>query len=391
MRYVKPDYYDAFQCVADKCPDSCCAGWQIMIDDASLEKYQQVKDAFGKRLQSQIDWREGSFMQYGGRCAMLNEENLCDLVIEKGEEWLCETCDRYPRHVEEYDGVREWSLSLSCPVAAGMILDKKKPLALLVEEDEEADPLEEEFEEFDFLLYTKLEDARNVLFQIAQNASKSIAQRLALIEEMAMQLQLCIEEERLYDMDDLIAAFQERAHGSEELPLLEGEVRFKELQKRFGYLEQLEHLRSEWTKVLENARRELYNRGYEQYQEKYSSFVNELHQDGAKEKEWEQIQENLLMFFLYTYFCGAVYDEWIYSKAAMAVYSVVFIQELVMCRGILTDKAIDIQDYIEVAYQYAREVEHSDDNLNLLEELLQQEFYAKTEGNEPIETKGVRG
>ena len=41
MRYLKPHFYDKFVCTAGDCPDTCCAGWQIMIDDASLEKYKK--------------------------------------------------------------------------------------------------------------------------------------------------------------------------------------------------------------------------------------------------------------------------------------------------------------------------------------------------------------
>lgn len=50
MRYLKPHFYDKFVCTAGDCPDTCCAGWQIMIDDASLEKYKNVQGEFGKRL-----------------------------------------------------------------------------------------------------------------------------------------------------------------------------------------------------------------------------------------------------------------------------------------------------------------------------------------------------
>lgn len=91
---------------------------------------------------------------------------------------------------------------------------------------------------------------------------------------------------------------------------------------------------------------------------------------GEKQKQWEIFQEQILMFFLYTYFCGAVYDDCIYSKAALAVFSVCFIQEFVMCSWYLADKYIDKQECIRLAYRYAREVEHSDENLVGLEEWL---------------------
>ena len=42
MRYVKPHFYDSFVCTAGDCPDTCCAGWQIMIDEESLERYENA-------------------------------------------------------------------------------------------------------------------------------------------------------------------------------------------------------------------------------------------------------------------------------------------------------------------------------------------------------------
>ena len=33
MLNTVPDYYKKFSCIADKCPDTCCAGWEIVVDD----------------------------------------------------------------------------------------------------------------------------------------------------------------------------------------------------------------------------------------------------------------------------------------------------------------------------------------------------------------------
>lgn len=32
MRFTIPDYYREFTCIAGECPDTCCAGWQIIYD-----------------------------------------------------------------------------------------------------------------------------------------------------------------------------------------------------------------------------------------------------------------------------------------------------------------------------------------------------------------------
>ena len=63
MRYLKPHYYDKFVCTAGDCPDSCCAGWQIVIDETSLERYGNEKSEFGTRLRNSIDWDEECFYQ----------------------------------------------------------------------------------------------------------------------------------------------------------------------------------------------------------------------------------------------------------------------------------------------------------------------------------------
>lgn len=50
MEYVYPDYYRQFTCIGGKCPDTCCAGWEIVIDDKTLEKYKKYPGGFGNRL-----------------------------------------------------------------------------------------------------------------------------------------------------------------------------------------------------------------------------------------------------------------------------------------------------------------------------------------------------
>ncbi len=362
MRYIKPDYYDDFKCIADKCPDTCCAGWQIVIDEQTLDKYEEAPD-----VAAEVDWQEGIFKQYGGRCAMLNDRNLCRLIIEKGEGWLCDTCSRYPRHIEEFDGVREMSLSLSCPVAAEMMLQKEESMRFIVEEDDEADPLEEEFEEFDFLLYTQLEDAREVLFSIMQDREIDVERRMELAVEMAKGMQMCLDQERLYDMEDVIGKYREYKNLIEDGGAAKS--RYALMKENFALFHELERLRPDWTDVLERAESTLYGGSEKEYQSIYEMFMAEFVVSFGKRK-WEIFLEQILMFFLYTYFCGAVYDDCIYSKVAMAVFSACFIQEFIMCGWYAAGKQMDLRECIRMAYRYAREVEHSDENLNMLEEWL---------------------
>ena len=50
MKQYIPSYYRNFQCIAQKCKDNCCIGWDIMIDRQSYEQYQKVATPFKKRL-----------------------------------------------------------------------------------------------------------------------------------------------------------------------------------------------------------------------------------------------------------------------------------------------------------------------------------------------------
>lgn len=388
MRYVKPHYYDDFQCTADSCPDTCCAGWQIVIDEESLEKYSRVRGPFGNRLYDSIDWEEGIFRQQKDRCSFLDEENLCDLYKELGKDSLCRTCRMYPRHVEEYEGLRELSLSLSCPVAAEMILTCREPFRLMEEETDEAEELEEEFEDFDLLMFTQLEDARAVMFALLQDRKQTMEQRIGLAKRMAVQMQECIDEERYYDVDGLIEEFRrltesEKAQGISMTDKLEmpdtvevpgaaeglsgAESRYTKMCREYTVFGRLERLRPEWSELLENAWMILYEKGENTYQAICQEF--EAYCAGEWKEDWALFSENLLLFFLYTYFCGAVYDDWIYSKFALAEFSVRWIQELLMARW-NDNGQFSWEDCIQIAYRYAREIEHSDENLNMLEEWL---------------------
>lgn len=366
MYYRKPQYYDNFTCTADRCPATCCAGWQIVIDEKYLEKYNHVQGEVGIRLQKSIDWEEGVFHQYNRRCAFLNEENLCDLYRELGAESLCDTCRLYPRHIEEFEEVREFSLSLSCPVAAEMILEQKEPVRFLEETDEVLE--EEDYEDFDSILYDWLEEAREVLFGILQNRKLSISTRMALILNTADLAQKALDHGTLLELnlDEEIQNFLESSQNTENRNLKTKSLKIR--KKMLKDLQKLEVLREEWPRTLERLEQQLYAQDEGYYQQIRQEFRRQMQGTEEQKQQWEIYKEQLLLFFLYTYFCGAVYDDMIYTKAVLAVFSVLWIEELAMDRWLFQGEKLEFQDLVEVAYTYAREIEHSDENLNLLEE-----------------------
>jgi len=63
MQYSVPDYYKEFSCLADKCEDTCCAGWQIVVDKKSLKKYKEETGDYRKKLKKAVDFRNETFRQ----------------------------------------------------------------------------------------------------------------------------------------------------------------------------------------------------------------------------------------------------------------------------------------------------------------------------------------
>lgn len=48
MKIVTPHYYKDFKCIAGACTDTCCAGWDVDVDDKSYRYYKTVDGNFGK-------------------------------------------------------------------------------------------------------------------------------------------------------------------------------------------------------------------------------------------------------------------------------------------------------------------------------------------------------
>ena len=372
MYYRKPHYYEKFFCTADQCPDTCCAGWQIVIDENSLEKYSNVSGDFGIRLLNSIDWREGIFEQYDKRCSFLNSENLCDIYKELGAEALCDTCRLYPRHIEEFENLREFSLSLSCPVAAKMILECQEPVKFLEEQDEQEE-CEDDFEDFDFLLFDCLLEVREKLFSIVQNRKIPVEKRMFCVLRTAKNLQDALDEGELFERDfisDVELYFQE------EIKEFSGSF-YETVQVLRKDLLRLEVLREEWKANLKAAEN-LFQKGEIWYMDKRERYKAEI-KNTIGQEQWDIYKEQLLMFFLYTYFCGAVYDDMIYSKGVLSVISVFWIEEITFWNWAKDERIIEEKNILETAYRYAREIEHSDENLNLLEEIFDSDKWYEPE------------
>lgn len=369
MKYTVPDYYNQFQCIAGECPATCCAGWQIVIDEKTLNRYRNCKTTLGNRLRNSIDWKSGTFLQYDRRCAFLDENNLCDLYTEAGPDMLCRTCRRYPRHVEEFENEREMSLSLSCPVAARLIMGRSEKIIFLSKEDLRE---EKEDENFDFFLYSALQDSRSLMIQILQDREKGIGFRMAKILGLAHDIQNRIDARRIFDIENLLERYGRAGADNKLKNRLQGYVnteRAAKIKKEMRMLlEELEVLDPEWT-----AQRNEWDKILDEVSEKTDSEAEsgtDTFAAVASQKELEC--EQLMVYFIYTYFCGAVYDGDALSKVKMAIVSTLLIQELEFAEQLSSGRVLTLEDRTKVAWRYSRELEHSDLNLNHMEKTMKE-------------------
>ena len=88
---------------------------------------------------------------------------------------------------------------------------------------------------------------------------------------------------------------------------------------------------------------------------------------GEQIPDWETACEQILVYFISTYFCGAVYDGRIWGKARMAAASAFLIYELWKARWMKNERTLDLEDMTEILYRFSRELEHSDKNLERME------------------------
>lgn len=385
MIYTYPDYYKKFSCIADKCPDTCCGKWQIVIDDDSLERYQEYDGDYRPELHRKVNWKEGVFRHSrSGKCAFLRDDMLCDLYIHMGKESLCTTCREYPRHTEEFENVREVSLSLSCPEVARILMNITDKVTFVTEEDDE----DEVFDDFDYFLYSNLEDIREAILNVIQDRSVDIRSRIERVIQIGASAQSHYEEGDLVMWDETDEQDKPEIHGEHEEYML--------LQKQAMFLiEDLELLYDDWEDVLIESQELLFGGGEETFTENRRLFeawwrsnceVTGCHlgqksdiaesvvtEDNVIEGELHMTMdiflEQIIVYFISIYLLGAVYDDNISGKVNACVGHAVELYMLLMARWLRNGETLSVDDLIELSYRYSREIEHSDENLEQVEVL----------------------
>lgn len=134
MRRVRPDYYEKFQCIANRCTITCCQEWKIGVDNETNRKWKKLlpPDTVGdkkKNLSAYTVKKDGMrviVLDEKLRCPFLNEEKLCRLVCTYTDRVLSDTCTQFPREVHRFSTHEEETLMPCCPAVIDIWKDAEK-------------------------------------------------------------------------------------------------------------------------------------------------------------------------------------------------------------------------------------------------------------------------
>lgn len=181
MKVFAPSYYQNFHCIADKCKNNCCIGWEIDIDSKSLADYKNKQDVIKFiNLSPTPHFR----LTDKERCPFLDKNNLCYIIKNYGQESLCQICSDHPRFRNYYDTRLEIGLGLTCEAAARLILDNDFFLTEIGDDqtEEYANPQENDFfTQREALFSTDINSLRKFLPQLQL---KDISQMLYSLERL---------------------------------------------------------------------------------------------------------------------------------------------------------------------------------------------------------------
>ncbi|MGU8298419.1 flagellin lysine-N-methylase [Clostridium perfringens] len=443
MKVRVPNYFNEFKCIASECEDTCCAGWEIVIDDETHKRYENVEGEFGEILRSKIVKSDGEniFLLNNGNCSFLNEKKMCEIYINLGEDHLCYTCQQFPRYTEEFLDLKEVGLSLSCPEAARIILRKAENTTFNLSEEvnceneikeeleddlslsceninssncdlckssnlknsennrlfnlsesenrecfdlknsEDSECSNSEVESFtddedcfdegiDEEILSEFLECRNIVFNIIERNDLDLGTKAALALEFVKEVQNKID---LGDMDEISELMEEYRDENfvntlvKELESYKGKesIKHKNLCEYLNVYKSIKHINSNDPLGLEKALK--YFEGNEEFYLRKHKEFNEYYKENLYKFK------NILVYFIFRYFMKAIFDYDVSAKIKLAIISTLMIKELAVVRFIENDNEFTEEDMVEVSRIYSKDIEHSDENIENLQEIFETE------------------
>ena len=334
MKLIYPEYMDGFKCSASACCDNCCIGWEIDIDEVTLERYRSLTLGDGTPI---IEQTEGEGTRHfklceDGRCFFLDKNNLCKIISCHGEECVPEICREHPRYYSAFPDLTEAGLGLCCEEACRLILTAPLPIRFKVRDDGE-DGRGEDADE----ILTLCRKYRKDLFDMIFDKRTSVSMMTELM------LSTCV------GIEAICFGIKTGAEPTEdELAELDDDVEMSDaLGKFLDTLEGLEALDKEWSENIKKARKALQDEPH---------CPEELMRGGR-----DGHIRRLLFYFLHRYLLEGVPDLTIAARVRLSVYSSLTV---LLLSYIEEDESLEA--LCLAAKSFSKNVEYSTDNVDAL-------------------------
>ena len=143
MISLYPTFYHTFQCKANQCHHTCCQKWTIDVDEETAKLYQTLPTPLGEDLRKfmTVD-DEGYYFMFSDKqptCPLLREDGLCRVVLELGEDSLCDTCHMHPRFYKYIEDLELCGVGLSCEESVEKLLATEGDQLLFTIEDDDSE------------------------------------------------------------------------------------------------------------------------------------------------------------------------------------------------------------------------------------------------------------
>ena len=344
-----PDYYEKFHCIGGSCPDTCCAGWEVDVDEESLNYYKSLDGPFGDRLRSHLKEENGEVyfpLTKEIRCPFLNKRNLCDIYQKLGEESLCQVCTEYPRYFMDVGNYEQIDMSLSCMELGRIFFSDPGPVQYIRSEN---DVLGEELSPDEENELVSVLALRNEAIKILQeDPVRPLAEQLKDVISLA---------------EDAVSLDPAYAHGAEDANVLSAAYHHRitafiseSTNDLSQLMEKLEVLDERWTNELSKLRQFTET----DFNEQLKLFKRTL---GSQEEHWFR---RLSVYFVYRYFIDASMDGDLMRSLRILIRSLRIILRMAVLRFKEQGGCFTLMDMADVSHLYSKEVEHSDDNVEIM-------------------------
>lgn len=366
MKLRVPHYYKDFVCIASKCKDNCCiGGWEIDIDDETANYYLNLEGEFGDILRASIGRTdEYCFKLKDGKCPFLDNENLCEIYKNLGEDKMGVVCTQFPRFTEYYGSIKETGIGLACEEAERIIFTDRKPFSMDIEDIDEEEVIDTEY---DNVLANYLFKVRDLLFKMIDNESISLHNKMIYMIEIGKHIQDLVNENNTEEIQNIINLLQQNNYEALQLDKqninTDENSSMYEVESILNAYSELEILNEQWQHYLDDMYDMLHSEDMSPAD--YSVLVKEF-TEYIKDRNYEY--SNMLKYFVFRYFMKAAYDHDVFGKLQLSVTNYFVIRDMDIVKWLKNNREFSFEDRIETVHIFSREVEYSEDNLEVLAE-----------------------